>query len=106
MLSKTICGVCCEQVPSVLQSGLQQQEMPWVEQKKALLGGKTALKLGNHVEVTISFRPLVLSVAVAGQPAIVFNGGHMFAFEHRRQKQVYFSCSDRARQLEARFEGI
>lgn len=74
----------------MLQPGLQQQEMPWGEQKTAVLGGSTTLKLGVHVEVTISFRPLVLSVAVAGKPAIVFNGGHMFAFEHRRQKQVRF----------------
>lgn len=77
------------QVPSVVQPRLKQQAVPWGRKKPVLafLGGSTTLSLEDGVDVTIHFQPLALSVAVAGKPAIVFNGGHMFTFEHRREKK-------------------
>jgi hypothetical protein len=74
----------------VVQPRLKQQAVPWGRKKPVLafLGGSTTLSLEDGVDVTIHFQPLALSVAVAGKPAIVFNGGHMFTFEHRREKKV------------------
>ena len=60
----------------------------YMSQSKSLLGGSTSLELGEDVSVTMAYRPLTLTVVVRGQPAIVFNSDHMFAFEHLREKQV------------------
>lgn len=76
------------QVPSVLQPTLAELEVPWGPRRKALLGGSTTLALSDSVSVTLTFRPLALSVAVAEKPAIHFNSEHMFAFEHLREKKV------------------
>ena len=72
----------------MLQLSLPKREVAWGQPKRALLGGSTELSLGSNAEVTLSFRPFALVVSVAGQPAIAFNSDHMFAFEHRREKQV------------------
>lgn len=75
-------------MPSVLREDLPLRQVPWGKQTKALLGGSTTLELGDDVSVTLTFRPLGLTVSVQGQPAIAFNGQQMFAMEHLREKKV------------------
>ena len=78
----------CLQVPSVLREDLQLREVPWGKQSKALLGGSTTLELSGSVSVSLTYRPLGITVLVHGQPAITFNGQQMFAMEHLREKKV------------------
>jgi hypothetical protein len=76
------------QVPSVLREDLPQREAPWGKQTKALLGGSTTLELSDAVSVSLTFRPLGVTVLVHGQPAVTFNSRQMFAMEHSVEKKV------------------
>jgi hypothetical protein len=62
--------------------------VPWGKQSKALLGGSTTLELSDAVSVTLTFRPVGVTVLVHRQPAVSFNGQQMFAMEHLREKKV------------------
>jgi hypothetical protein len=75
-------------VPSVLREDLPAREVPWGKQTKALLGGSTTLELSDAVSVSLTFRPLGITVLVHGQPAVTFNGRQMFAMEHLVEKKV------------------
>lgn len=72
----------------MLREDLALREVPWGKQTKALLGRSTTLELSDAVSVSLTFRPLALSVLVHGQPAIAFNGQQMFTMEHLREKKV------------------
>ena len=76
------------QVPSVLREDLPQREAPWGKQTKALLGGSTTLELSAAVSVSLTFRPLGVTVLVHGQPAVTFNSRQMFTMEHSVEKKV------------------
>lgn len=76
------------QVPSVLREDLPVREVPWGKQTKALLGGSTTLELSDAVSVSLTFRPLGVTVLVHGQPAVTFNSRQMFAMEHSVEKKV------------------
>ena len=73
------------EVPGVLQKDLTESESAWDTSKAA--AGYALLKLGN-ADIRLKYKPLELTVDIAGKPAIVFNSRHMFNFEHMRQKKV------------------
>ena len=73
------------EVPGVLQKDLAESESAWEMSKAA--AGYALLKLGS-ADIRLKYKPLELTVDIAGKPAIVFNGRHMFNFEHLRQKKV------------------
>ena len=77
------------QVPGVLQKELTESESAWETSKAA--AGYALLKLGS-ADIRLKYKPLELTVDIAGKPAIVFNGRHMFNFEHLRQKKVRHHC--------------
>ena len=62
-----------------------ESESAWEESKAA--AGCALLKLGN-ADIRLKYSPLQLTVDIAGKPAIIFNGRHMFNLEHLRQKKV------------------
>ena len=72
----------------MLQEDLPVREVPWGKQSKALLGGSTTLELSDAVSVSLTFRPLSVTVLVHGQPAVTFNSRQMFAMEHSVEKKV------------------
>lgn len=73
----------------MLQEDLPAREVPWGKQTKALLGGSTTLELSDAVLVSLTFRPLSVTVLVHGQPAVTFNSRQMFAMEHSVEKKVW-----------------
>ena len=73
------------EVPGVLQKNLAEAESAWETSKAA--AGYAMLKLGS-ADIRLKYKPLELTVDIAGKPAILFNSRHMFNFEHLRQKKV------------------
>ncbi|KAL4422944.1 hypothetical protein ABPG75_009141 [Micractinium tetrahymenae] len=74
------------QVPDVLVPGLEAREQPWEVLKRSLT--KMRLSCGAGCVVELRFKPVAqLEVAFDGQPALVWNGGKQFIFEHLREKQ-------------------
>lgn len=73
------------QVPDVLVPGLETREQPWEVLKRSHT--KLRLGCGSGCEVELRFAPVSLEVSLGGQPALVWNAGKQFVFEHLREKQ-------------------
>lgn len=72
------------QVPDVLLPGLEGRQQAWEVVKKSHT--KLRLRMGA-AEAELRTSPAQLEVSVGGEPALVWNGGKQFVFEHLREKQ-------------------
>lgn len=74
------------QVPSdILISGWETRKQGFTEKSRS--ASSIVLTAGEAV-LTLSFKPFQISLTVKGLPALLVNSKNLFAFEHRRQKQV------------------
>ncbi|EFN52006.1 hypothetical protein CHLNCDRAFT_139544, partial [Chlorella variabilis] len=72
------------QVPDVLLPGLEQREQAWEVVKKSHT--KLRVRCGA-AEAELRTSPAQLEVSVGGTPALVWNAGKQFIFEHLREQQ-------------------
>lgn len=57
--------------------------------KKTKQSGSLLQLQSGSAQLTLTFKPLLVDLSIAGTPAASFNARQMFHYEHLREKQVH-----------------